>query len=236
MDTIAGKLLLLPTTLGSSDTYLTIPQGLKERLNTLSFFIVENARSARRFLRAAGYTKSFDDTEMFVLDKHTSQIDFHAYMKLWNAGLDIGLLSEAGCPCIADPGSEVVAFAHSHNITVVPFVGPSSILLALIASGFNGQQFMFNGYLPINKDERTKKIKHLEMIVKQQGVTQIFMETPYRNNRLLADLTNTLNPETLLCVASDLTLETEWIKTKKIRQWKNKMPDLNKRTSIFLLG
>ena len=236
MNALYGKLILIPTSLGNLDIGKVLPAGNKGLVNDLSYFIVENARSARRFLRAWGYSRSFDEVEMYVLDKHLPRPDFHKFLELWHEGHSIGLLSEAGCPCIADPGSEVVAFAHLSGVTVVPLVGPSSILLALMGSGFNGQQFTFNGYLPIQKDERAKKIKLLETTVRQLGITQIFMETPYRNNQLFMDLVTVLNPETRLCVACDITLDSEWIKTQKISYWKNKMPDLNKRTSIFLLG
>lgn len=236
MNALSGKLILIPTLLGNMDIEKALPAGNKGLVNNLSYFIVENARSARRFLRAWGYTRSFDEVEMYVLDKHLPRPDFQKFLELWQKGHSVGLLSEAGCPCIADPGSEVVAFAHLSNIVVMPLVGPSSILLALMGSGFNGQQFTFNGYLPIQKDERAKKIRLLEAMVRQSGITQIFMETPYRNNQLLMDLIAVLNPESRLCVACDLTLDSEWIKTQKIGEWKNKMPDLNKRTSIFLLG
>ena len=230
----SGKLFLIPSFLGE-DNAAIIPDEAKNCVYELNEFIVENAKSARRFLRAIGYKKNFDtEVTMHELDKHADKQDCPTLMQNVLTGNNCGLISEAGNPCIADPGGELVAFAHKHNIQVVPHVGPSSILLALISSGFNGQNFTFNGYLPILPFERTKKIKHLENL--SATTTQLFMETPFRNQKLLEEVLKTCNDETLLCVACDLTLSTQYIKTQKLKEWKKTVPDVNKRYCIFLLG
>ncbi len=230
-----GKLFLIPSSLGGDDISAIWPAGHVALVNKLDEFIVENLRTARRFLRLAGYTRSFDEVQFHLLNKHTRPEELNGFMKNVLQGKDIGLLSEAGNPCIADPGQVIVAMAHRQNIRVVPLVGPSSILLGLIASGFNGQQFTFHGYLPIEKAARVRKLKKLENAVWKHKETQIFMETPFRNNQLLQDVMGNLNPETMLCVACDLTTPTEFIKSQPIAAWKKEMPDLHKRTSIFLL-
>lgn len=230
-----GKLYLIPASLGGDDISAIWPQGHLEVVSGINEFIVENVRTARRFLRMAGYTVNFDEVTFHLLNKHTRPDEISGFLSNVIHGKDLGLLSEAGSPCIADPGQVIVAMAHQYGIRVVPLVGPSSILLALMASGFNGQQFAFHGYLPLEKTERLKKIKFLESTAFKDCQTQIFMETPFRNNQLMNDLTSTLKESTLLCVACDLTLSTEFIKTQSIAQWKKEMPDLHKRTSIFLL-
>lgn len=229
-----GKIYLIPSFLGEENPAI-IPEQVKEIVGNLTEFIVEDARSARKFLRAIGYRKNFD-TEVTIreLDKHALQQNCSALLQNVFKGINCGIISEAGNPCIADPGSELVAFAHARNIEVIPLVGPSSILLALIASGFNGQQFTFNGYLPIKQPERNRKIKQLENTAR--NTTQIFMETPFRNQKLLDDLLQTCNDATRLCIACDLTLSTQFIKTKFIKDWKQQKPDLHKRYCIFLLG
>ena len=229
-----GKLFLIPSFLGE-DNPAIIPDQVKNAVNDLSEFIVENAKTTRRFLRAIGYKKNFDEVTMHELDKHAAQQDCNMLLKNVLAGSACGLVSEAGNPCIADPGNEVVAFAHQHGMEVIPLVGPSSILLALISSGFNGQQFAFNGYLPIKEPERSKKIKHLESL-SRTGATQIFMETPFRNQKLFEELIKTCSADTLLCIACDLTLTTQFIKTQKLKNWIEDKVDLNKRYCIFLLG
>jgi len=202
----------------------------------LDEFIVENAKTARRYLRAIGFTKNFDtDVVINEIDKH-GENQVPKLMAGISKGKNIGIISEAGNPCIADPGYEMVKYAHSRNVQVVPLVGPSSILLALIASGMNGQQFAFNGYLPIPTADRIKKIKQLEEIARRYNVTQIFMETPFRNDSLLKDTLNTLQADTRLCIACDLTLPTEFIATKKAGDWKKQIPALHKRYSIFVIG
>ncbi|HSV87034.1 MAG TPA: SAM-dependent methyltransferase [Bacteroidales bacterium] len=230
-----GILYLIPTSLGPSGINAILPARNLEVMNRLDVFIVENIRTARRFMRMAGYGKPFGEVDFYLLNKHTSVVELPGYISLLLNGKDVGLLSESGCPCIADPGHEVVSLSHRNAIRVVPLVGPSSIFLALMASGFNGQNFTFHGYLPIDKPNRVRKLKHLEFSAWKEMQTQIFMETPFRNNQLMDEITGVLKPDTMLCVACDLTLETEFVKSQPIAQWKKNMPDLHKRTSIFLL-
>ncbi len=231
-----GTLLLIPTAISENTTALVLPEMVIQTIYTLDEFIVEDEKSARRFLKSIQYPKSLNDLTLHVLNKHTNQNDIPLFIKSLENGKDIGLLSEAGCPCIADPGSVVVNLAHQKNIPVKPLVGPSSILLALIASGFNGQHFLFHGYLPIEKSFRIKKIKELEFNSKRESQTQIFMETPFRNMQLLNDLLNTCNSETKLCIAVDITGINEFIQTKSMSAWKKSLPELHKRTAIFLLS
>ena len=234
MSNTPGKIFLIPSFLGV-DSPPIIPQQVKDVVGMLDEFIVENAKSARRYLRAIGFRKNFD-TEVLIreLEKHADKQNCEWLLENVLKGKNCGLISEAGNPCIADPGNEIVAYAHRKNIEVVPLVGPSSILLALIASGFNGQQFSFHGYLPIQNPERDKKIKQLENA--SGGSTQIFMETPFRNQKLLEEILKTCRDETRLCIACDLTLETQFIKTKPIKEWRKAVPDVNKRYCIFLFG
>jgi 16S rRNA (cytidine1402-2'-O)-methyltransferase len=198
-------------------------------------FIVENAKTARRYLRAIGYKKNFD-TEVTIreLDKHADHQNCEALLQNVFKGIDCGLISEAGNPCIADPGNEIVAYAHQRNIKVVPLVGPSSILLALISSGFNGQQFCFNGYIPIQNPERSKKIRNMESLCR--GTTQIFMETPFRNQNMFDEILKTCQDDTMLCIACDLTLSTQFIKSQSVKAWKKTDVQLQKRYCIFLLS
>ena len=230
-----GKLYLIPSFLGE-DNKAIIPDQVLETVNMLDEFIVENAKTARRYLRAIGFKKNFD-TEVVIneIDKH-GENQTPKLMAGISRGKNIGIISEAGNPCIADPGYEMVRYAHSRNIQVVPLVGPSSILLALIASGMNGQQFTFHGYLPIQSIDRIKKIKQLEELARRHNITQIFMETPFRNDSLLKDVFYALDGETRFCIACDLTLSTEYIATKKASDWKKQVPSLHKRYSIFLIG
>lgn len=231
---LPGKIYLIPSFLGEDNPSI-IPQQVKDVVNDLNEFIVEDLRTARRYLRAIGYTKNFDtEVTLHELDKHAPQQKCNILLENVLRGKNCGLISEAGNPCIADPGNEIVAFAHKKNIEVIPLVGPSSILLALVASGFNGQQFSFNGYLPIKEPDRSRRIKHLEGI--SRSATQIFMETPFRNQKLLDELLKTCSDTTNLCIACDLTLSTQFIKTKTIKEWKQQKPELNKRYCIFLMG
>ena len=234
VDQTHGKLYLIPSFLGD-DNKTIIPDQVKLIVSEINEFIVENAKTARRYLRAIGFTKNFD-TEVIIheLDKHGSNSASQMLAGIYK-GKNVGIISEAGNPCIADPGYEIVSFAHSRNINVVPLVGPSSILLALIASGMSGQQFTFHGYLPIQSIDRVKKIKSLEDL-SRKGHTQVFMETPFRNDSLLKDALQHLNPDTKLCVACDLTLPTEYIATKKVSDWRKQVPALHKRYCIFLIG
>jgi 16S rRNA (cytidine1402-2'-O)-methyltransferase len=229
-----GKIYLIPSFLGEENASI-ICESIKRTVTELDEFIVEDARSARRYLRAIGYKKNFD-TEVIIreLDKHAQVQNCNVLLENVLQGKNCGIISEAGNPCIADPGNEVVAFAHSKQIDVVPLVGPSAVLLALISSGFNGQQFTFNGYLPIKEPERSRKIKQLENL--SGTYTQIFMETPFRNEKLFQEVLQVCSDDTKLCIACDLTLSTEYIKTQKIKAWKNNKPALNKRYCIFLLG
>lgn len=200
-----GTLFLVPSLIAEDTANSVIPQEIINLISSLDEFIVENERTARRFLKTINYTKSLDSLILHTLNKHTEYSEIPSYINSLLNGKDIGLLSEAGCPCIADPGSEIVKLAHQHRINVKPLVGPSSILLALIASGFNGQNFGFNGYLPIDKSARSKKIKELESKAIKEDQTQIFMETPFRNMSLLNDILNFCKPSTLLCIAADIT-------------------------------
>jgi len=211
--------------------------GLSELLNSITTYVVEEERTARRYLRKAGYRNDFYNTRLLVLNEQTKHSETLSYLEAALNGESIGLLSEAGLPCIADPGALIVAMAHAKGIRVVPLPGASSILLALIASGCNGQNFAFNGYLPIDKSDRARKIKELEARVMKERQTQIFMETPYRNMQMLETLLKSCQPATRLCVACDLTQTTETIISATIAQWqKMKLPELHKRPAVFVLG
>ncbi len=231
---MAGKLYLIPNTLGSDVIEDSIPTNVANIAINLSHFIVEDLRTARRFLRKLDRNFDIDSSHFFVLNKRTKPQEFAEFIKPLKAGKDMGIISEAGCPGVADPGAEIVKLAHENNITVVPLVGPSSILLALMASGMNGQSFAFNGYLPINRDERIKTLKDLEHLSRIKNQSQIFIETPYRNIDFFNDIIKACSPNTRLCVASNLTLEDEFVKTKKISQWKN-VPNINKKPTIFII-
>jgi 16S rRNA (cytidine1402-2'-O)-methyltransferase len=231
---VKGKLYLIPNTLGESPVNNVIPAYNLELINSINVYIVENVRTARRFLSKSNIRNKIDDLKFFVLNQHTTPEEFVQYLKPLFDGEHIGIISEAGCPAVADPGSEIVKIAHQNDIEVVPLVGPSSIFLALMASGFNGQSFSFNGYLPINQADRNVKIKKDEHRSKSENQTQIYIETPYRNNHLLDSLLSTLSNETKLCIATDITIDTEYIKTKAVKVWRKQKPDLNKRPTIFL--
>ncbi len=230
-----GKLYLIPTTLGDSELTKVIPEGLKSRVELLTCFIVEDIRTARRFIRKLAPEKNIDSLTFYVLNQQTDRAEIPNFIKPAYNGIDIGIISEAGNPGIADPGAEIVKLAHQKDIQVVPLVGPSSILLALISSGLNGQNFAFNGYLPVNQIERIKKIQFLESRSKEDNQSQIFMETPYRNQKMLEDILNSCKTSTMLCIAADITLEPEFIKTKSINEWKNNTPQINKRPCIFII-
>lgn len=230
-----GKLYLIPTTLGENDPMEVLPISVKDFIERTNYFIVENEKTARRFIKKISPSKSQQDLRLETLNKHTAPEQLSDYLKPCLEGNDVGVISEAGCPGVADPGAEMVALAHQTGIQVVPMVGPSSILLALMASGMNGQSFAFNGYLPIDKTDKKKALKQLEKRSIDLGQSQIFMETPYRNNKLLQDLTSILQPHTLLTVATDITLAQEFIKTKTVKQWRTSTVDLHKRPTIFVL-
>lgn len=229
-----GKLFLIPTTLGQNEPLEVLPISVKKIVEGLDFFIVENEKSARRFIKKIAPRKSQPSLRIFVLDKYTTEFESKSFIDPCFKGINVGLLSEAGVPAIADPGASIVMLAHQKKVAVVPLVGPSSIILAMMGSGLNGQNFAFNGYLPIDKMERKQKIKDLEKHSKQQDQTQIFIETPYRNQKLFEELKNVLTPATYLCVATDLTLPTEYIKTLTVKEWKNENIDLHKRPCIFI--
>jgi len=229
-----GKLYLIPTTLGSNNIDSIIPREVITLIPKLKHFIVENIRTARRYLKLVDKSIVIDDLTFYELNKYTTTKDISTYLNAIN-DFDIGIISEAGCPGVADPGAEVVKIAHTRNIKIIPLVGPSSILLSLMASGLNGQNFAFNGYIPIKSDERAKKIRQLESRSMIENQTQIFIEAPYRNIKLLEDLSNTCSPSTKICVACDISLETEYIKTLSAKAWKNEKPNLHKRPTIFLL-
>jgi 16S rRNA (cytidine1402-2'-O)-methyltransferase len=232
-----GTLYLIPTTLGeTAETADVIPAKVVTVINTIDEYIVENEKSARHYLKKAGIKKPLQEIILHTLNQHTEPGAIAEYLKAIHSGKNIGIISEAGCPGVADPGSEVVRIAHANNIKVVPLVGPSSILLALMASGFNGQRFAFNGYLPKERSERIKKIKELEKAALQKDQTQLFIETPYRNMHVLEDIISGCDSRTKLCIACDITLETEFIKTKTVADWKRQLPEIAKRPAIFAIG
>jgi len=230
-----GTLFLIPSVIAENTAQSVLPQEVIKMINELDEFIVENERTCRRFLKSIGYAKPLDSLILYTLNKHTDNNELPSFLNSLLEGKNIGLLSEAGCPCVADPGSEIVRIAHENNIRVKPLVGPSSILLALIGSGFNGQNFSFVGYLPVDKNARIKKIKEIENKAIREDQTQMFIETPYRNMQLLNDLLQTCNLYSHLCIASNLTGEDEFISTRTIKEWKNNIPELNKKTVIFLI-
>ena len=231
-----GTLFLIPVSLGETNNDKLFPNLNLRLLDELNYLVVENEKSARRFIRSTGNKRDFDKLELILLDKRTKQHEISRPIELLIQGKDVGLMSEAGCPGVADPGQILIAEAHNYNINVVPLIGPSSILLGLMASGLNGQGFTFHGYLPIDKREKTHKLRELDSQVIRTGHTQIFMETPFRNQALLNDVLATCNAKHKLCVAVDITLQTEQIKTLTIGEWKAEKIDLHKRPCMFLLG
>ena len=230
-----GTLYLIPTTLSDSSLRQILPDGNADVIVRLKVFIVENVRTARRFLKQVDKDIVIDDLRFFELNQHTAPEQIGTYVEPLLQGSDVGIISEAGCPAIADPGADVVALAQQKGIKVVPLVGPSSILLSLMASGFNGQSFAFNGYLPIDKNARTQQLKLLEKRVYAEHQTQIFIETPYRNKQLIEELCKNLQPQTKLCIAGDITGANESIRTKTVAAWKKALPDIGKVPCIFLI-
>lgn len=228
-----GPLYLIPTTLGETEPLEVLPLTIKQAVEGIRYFVVENEKSARRFIKKITPRKSQSQLEITLLNKYTEAEALPGYLEPCLQGHPVGVLSEAGCPGIADPGAVLVRLAHELGIRVIPLVGPSSIVLALMASGLNGQNFAFNGYLPVDSGERRKTLKALEKKSRELSQTQLFMETPYRNDKLFPDLIRSLRGDTLLCVAADLTLKTEWIRTRPVSQWKDAVPDLHKRPVIF---
>lgn len=233
--TFYGKLYLIPITLGECDPLDVLPQTIKRAVDLIDNYIVENEKTARRFIKSICPDKIQANLQLNTLNKHT---DFSEHGQMLQACLDgksMGIMSEAGCPGVADPGAVIVKIAHEKGIQVIPLVGPSSILLALMASGMNGQSFTFNGYLPIDKSEKKSALKNLEKLSHDKNQSQIFIETPYRNNKLVEDILQTLQPNTQLCIATDITLETEFIKTLKVADWKKIKVDLHNRPTIFII-
>lgn len=231
---MSGKLYLIPTPI-AENSLNTIPEYVLDIMRKIEYFIAEDIRNARRYISKIKHPKPINELTFFVLNKFTKHEEYLSFFKPIKDNYDIGLLTEAGLPCIADPGANIVQIAHLQNIIVVPLTGPSSIFLSLMASGLNGQNFAFIGYLPINKNERRSTLKQLERKSVQDKQTQIFIETPFRNDALLNDILMICKSDTMLCIASELTTANEFIKTKKIKEWKDKIPDLNKKPSIFLL-
>ncbi|MDR0688370.1 MAG: SAM-dependent methyltransferase [Prevotellaceae bacterium] len=231
---MSGKLYLIPSTLGGCCIGDVLPQRTVDVANRISRYVVENTRSARRFLSRLKLSRPIDSLVFAELNEHTPAAEVPHLLAPLLQGFDVGVISEAGVPAVADPGAALVSAAHEQGIRVVPLVGPASMLLALMASGFNGQSFAFSGYLPIKSDERIRSLKRLERL-STEGQTQIFMEAPYRNSKLLADIIGACSPRTKLCIAADITLESELIATKTLAEWKKGMPDLNKRPCIFLM-
>jgi len=230
----AGKLYLIPSPISESENDNQLFAYLIPIITGIDIFFVENLRTTRRFFSRIGI-RNIENIRFEQLDKHVKQKEVESLLDIVKKGKNAGILSEAGCPGIADPGSIAVKLAHTHNIRIIPVSGPSSIFMALMASGFNGQNFTFHGYLPIDKMDRKAEIRHIENLVYSKDQTQIFMETPYRNNKLLGVLVESLKPETLLCVACDISGADEFIRTKRIRIWKKSIPDIHKKPTLFLI-
>ncbi|MBR6285390.1 MAG: SAM-dependent methyltransferase [Bacteroidaceae bacterium] len=231
-----AALYLIPVTLGDTPVNKVLPSYNRDIILSIRYFIVENVRSARRFLKSVEKSIDIDSLTFYEMGKHSSASDFAKYLKPIADGESVGVISEAGCPAVADPGADVVAIAQRKGIKVVPLVGPSSILMSVMGSGFNGQSFAFNGYLPIDASERTRKIKQLEGMVYSESQTQIFIETPYRNAKMIDELLSTCKPSTRLCIAAGITTADEYIRTQTIAEWrKAKLPELSKIPTIYLI-
>lgn len=235
-----GKLYLIPITLSNPGETTVVPedvlpQTIKRTIDFVDYYIVENEKTARKFIKSIHPEKKQPDLKISVLNKHTDFAEHNEFIQPLLRGENIGLMSESGCPGIADPGAVIVKLAHEKGIQVVPLVGPSSILLALMASGMNGQSFAFNGYLPIDKNDKKQALKNFERLSQDKNQSQLFIETPYRNNKLMEDLLQILQPSTYLCVACDITLPTEYIKTKTVNEWKKEKADLHNRPCIFII-
>lgn len=227
-------LYIIPSFL-SPENAAVFSESFVNTVSSIQHFFVENERSARRFLKALDRLIVIDNIQFSLINNH-EQPDLNVFKQWLNDGKDVGIISEAGYPCIADPGNILVKEAHHLGVKIIPMVGPNAMLMALAASGFNGQRFAFLGYLPVKMPERMKVLKDLEKKMQNTGETQIFMETPYRNNTLLKDIVEHCQPQTLLCIAADITASSEFIKTLPVKEWKKSIPDLNKRPAVFLLG
>lgn len=231
-----GKIYMIPNTLGGESTKDIIPQEVADKAISLRAFAVEDLKSARRLLRKIDREFPIDKCEFYLLNKRTPIEDLHRMLKVISRGDDLGVISEAGCPGVADPGAELVALAQQRDIEIVPLVGPTSIILALMGSGFSGQTFTFHGYLPKERKDRIRKLKDFEGDARRSGYTHIFMDTPFRNMNVLDDLMKELADTTMLCIASNITLQYETIKTMSIKEWKTKEFDLSKSPTMFLIG
>ncbi len=231
-----GKLYLIPTTLGETENpFDVLPQTIKRSIELLDYYIVENEKTARKFIKSICPEKVQASLHLSSLNKHTQDSEYKKMIQDCVEGKNVGLMSEAGCPGVADPGAVIVKLAHENGVQVIPLVGPSSILLAIMASGMNGQSFAFNGYIPIDASEKKLAIKNLEKLSISKNQSQLFIETPYRNNKMLEDILSSLHPETYLCVACDITLPTEYIKTMRVVNWKKTKIDLHNRPTIFII-
>lgn len=234
-NSLLGKLYLIPTTMGDCDPMDVLPQTIKRSIDFIDYYIVENEKTARKSIKSVSPEKKQSELKLFVLNKHTETKEHLDFIKPLLEGKNVGLMSEAGCPGVADPGAVIVKLAHEKGIQVIPLVGPSSILLAMMASGMNGQSFTFNGYLPIEKGEKKTALKNLEKLSQDKNQSQIFIETPYRNNKMLEDILQAINPATYVCIATDITLPTEYIKTMRASDWKKTQVDLHNRPTIFII-
>ena len=230
-----GKLYLIPTPLGDNEPAEVLPAGVIERACSLRVFVVEEIRTARRFLSRYGLRGHIAELEFHELNEHSSAADVEALGSLFDRGEDVGLLSEAGLPAVADPGAELVALCHRRGVEVIPLVGPSSLMLALMASGLNGQSFAFCGYVPAKPEERRNALRALEKQSAAARRSQIIIETPYRNDALLADMLQTLSPRTRICVAADITLPTQFIRTDSVAGWRSHVPAIGKRPCVFII-
>lgn len=228
-------LYLLPVTLGDTPVDKVLPPYNREIIVNIKYFIVEDVRSARRFLKKVDPSIDIDGVAFYELNKHTPPAAISGYLQPLVEGHSMGVISEAGCPAIADPGADVVAIAQRKCLKVIPLVGPSSIILSVMGAGFNGQNFAFNGYLPIEPTERVRRLKELENRAYQESQTQIFIETPYRNQKLLEEILRVCRPQTRLCIAANITCDNEYIRTRSLREWKGNLPELNKIPCIFLI-
>lgn len=235
MKTEPGILYLLPSPLGDGDPKQVIPFGVMELIPALDCFFAEELRTVRRYLSKAGMKGRLDSVRMYELNEHTGREEIESYLDILLKGESAALVSEAGLPAVADPGAQLVALAHDHNVRVVPLSGPSSLMMALMASGMNGQCFAFTGYLPVKSAERREKIKSIEKISRQMCQSQIIIETPYRNQSLFEELIGVCNPDTRLCVAANITMEDEFIKTRTVARWRSAPVEIGKRPCVFVL-
>ena len=231
-----GKLYLIPSPLGDYDPAEVIPAPVIEKIKHLKTFVVEEVRTARRYLSAAGLKGHIEELDFHELNEHTTAEEVEALVKLFAKGNDVGLISEAGLPAVADPGAGLVALCHRKGIEVVPFTGPSSLMLALMSSGMNGQSFAFRGYLPAKAEERRQELKNIEKLSSSTGQTQIFIETPYRNDAMLKDILEVCKGGTELCVAANITLPDAFIKTMSVEKWRADKPILGKRPCVFIIS